>query len=144
MSNRLAVTGLVVGLVGGGLAGLALGISQTAGAATTPTTPPPAAASPATPSTPTAPSSTPFKSNEDPTHEKGESAAREAAENSGQIPAGGGHFAGGNGHSNEDPAHEKTESAARESQENAGPTAQAPAAQSPATQAPSSTTNPAG
>ena len=58
-----------------------------------------------------------FKSNEDPTHEKGESAAQEAAENSGQRPSGGGGF---NGHSNEDPTHEKSESAAREAAENAG------------------------
>jgi uncharacterized membrane protein len=56
-----------------------------------------------------------FKSNEDPTHEKGESAAQEAAENSGQRPFGGGF----NGHSNEDPTHEKGESAAREVAENA-------------------------
>ena len=56
-----------------------------------------------------------FKSNEDPTHEKGESAAQEAAENSGQRPFGGGF----NGHSNEDPTHEKGESAAREAAENA-------------------------
>jgi uncharacterized membrane protein len=57
-----------------------------------------------------------FKSNEDATHEKGETAAQEAAENSGQRP-----FAGGglNGHSNEDPTHEKGESAAREAAENA-------------------------
>jgi hypothetical protein len=58
-----------------------------------------------------------FKSNEDPTHEKGETAAQEVAENSGQRPFGGG---GLNGHPNEDPTHEKSESAAREAAENAG------------------------
>ena len=55
-----------------------------------------------------------FKSNEDATHEKSESAAREAAENSGQRP-----FGGGAGHSNEGPTHEKGETAAREAAENA-------------------------
>src|ERR1700693_4840650 len=57
-----------------------------------------------------------FKSNEDPAHEKGESAVQEAAENSGQRPFGGGF----NGHSNKDPTHEKGESAAREAAENTG------------------------
>jgi hypothetical protein len=56
-----------------------------------------------------------FKSNEDPTHEKGETAAQEAAENSGQRPFGGGF----GGHSNEDPTHEKGETAAQEAAENA-------------------------
>jgi hypothetical protein len=63
-------------------------------------------------------------SNEDPTHEKGESAQREADENSGKAFAGrgqGGHFT-----PNEDPTHEKGESAAREAQENAGRGATAP------------------
>ena len=55
-----------------------------------------------------------FKSNEDATHEKGETAAREAAENSGQRPFGNG------GHPNETAAHEAGESAAREAAENAG------------------------
>src|SRR5579859_369069 len=48
-----------------------------------------------------------FKSNEDPTHEKGESAAQEAAENNGTLHPGGGP---GGGPSNESPAHEATES----------------------------------
>lgn len=56
-----------------------------------------------------------FKSNEDATHEKGETAAQEAAENSGQRPFGGGF----GGHSNEDATHEKGETAAREAAENA-------------------------
>jgi hypothetical protein len=55
-----------------------------------------------------------FKSNEDATHEKGETAAQEAAENSGQRPGGNG------GHPNETAAHEAGESAAREAAENAG------------------------
>ena len=62
-------------------------------------------------------------SNEDPTHEKGESAQREADENSGKAFAG----RGRGGHTpNEDPAHEKGESAAREAQENAGQGSTAP------------------
>lgn len=57
-----------------------------------------------------------FKSNEDPTHEKGESAAREAAESNGTFRPGG---PGGPGNhpSNEDPTHEKSEPAAREAAE---------------------------
>jgi uncharacterized membrane protein len=59
-----------------------------------------------------------FKSNEDATHEKNESAAQEAAENNGTFrPGAGGHPCGG--HSNEDAAHEKTETAAQEAAENA-------------------------
>lgn len=47
-----------------------------------------------------------FKSNENPAHEKVDSAAQEAAENSGQRPFGGGF----NGQSNEDPTNEKSDS----------------------------------
>lgn len=59
-----------------------------------------------------------FKSNEDPTHEKGESAAQETAENNGTFhPAGpGGPWTG---HSNESASHEAGESATREAQESA-------------------------
>ena len=58
-----------------------------------------------------------FKSNEDPTHEKGESAAQEAAENNGTFHPG--HPGGnpGGGPSNESPAHEATESPSREASE---------------------------
>jgi hypothetical protein len=71
-----------------------------------------------TPSATTAPSGT-FQSNEDPTHEIGESAAHEANENSGNFHPGSGHG------SNEDPTHEGMESAQREAQEGTG---QAPSA----------------
>jgi len=68
-----------------------------------------------------------FHSNEDPAHEKTESAQREADENSGKVHFGSGrHHFGGAFHSNEDPTHEKTESAAREAQENAGQMPTAP------------------
>jgi hypothetical protein len=60
-----------------------------------------------------------FKSNEDPTHEKGESAAQEAAENSGTFHPGG-PGGPGPGKSNETAAHEAGESAAREAAENSG------------------------
>ena len=59
-----------------------------------------------------------FKSNEDPAHEKNESAAQEAAENNGTFhPGPGGLGAPGNHPSNEDPTHEKSETAAREAAE---------------------------
>jgi hypothetical protein len=65
----------------------------------------------------TSPATTP-KSNETAAHEKGESAAREAAENSGTFrPDGPGP---GPGHSNETSAHEAGEPAAREATENSG------------------------
>jgi Cu/Zn superoxide dismutase len=66
----------------------------------------------------TSPNAGGFHSNEDPTHEKGESAQREADENSGKAFAG--HGPGGHFTPNEDPTHEKGESAQREAQENAG------------------------
>jgi len=72
--------------------------------------------------TPTPSASGTFQSNEDPTHESGESSEREAAEDSGQFQPG--RHEGGHG-SNEDPTHESNESPEREAQEDAG---QAPAA----------------
>ena len=61
------------------------------------------------------------RSNEDPAHEKNESAAQEQAENNGTFrpggPGSGGHPCGG--HSNEDAAHEKSETAAQEAAEDA-------------------------
>ena len=58
-----------------------------------------------------------FKSNEDPTHEKGESAAQEAAENNGTFHPGHPGGGPGGGPSNESPAHEATESPSREASE---------------------------
>src|ERR1700730_12300900 len=94
------------------LVGIVLGATVLAKSAFTPASAAAAATSPPSPG---------FKSNEDPAHEKGESAAQEAAENSGQRP-----FGGGPGHSNETPAHEAGESAAREAAENAAPHATPP------------------
>jgi hypothetical protein len=59
-------------------------------------------------------------SNEDPTHEAGETAADETAENNGTARHHGGP-GGMRGGSNEDPAHEAAESPEREAQENAAP-----------------------
>jgi hypothetical protein len=59
-----------------------------------------------------------FHSNESASHESGESAAREKAEDNGT--AGPGRGPGGGGFPNEDPAHEKAESAAREKAEHDG------------------------
>jgi hypothetical protein len=74
-------------ILGSMIAGGAIGISlfgTAAGAQTTTTTTTPAATS--TPAPGTAPAPGTFKPNEDPTHEAGESAAREAQENAGQMP----------------------------------------------------------
>lgn len=65
-----------------------------------------------------------FKSNEDATHEKGESAAQEAAENSGTFHPGG--PGGPGGQSNETSSHEAGESAAREAAENAAKASPSP------------------
>ncbi len=53
-----------------------------------------------------------FKSNETASHEAGESAARETAENNGTFRPG-----GPGGHSNETPTHESQETAAQEAAE---------------------------
>jgi hypothetical protein len=66
----------------GGAVGAALFASSGASAQTTTTTPAPAATAPAN----GGPGSGTFHSNEDATHEAGESAAREAQENAGQVP----------------------------------------------------------
>jgi hypothetical protein len=99
----LLVAGICAALVAVGIAGSAAFATNAALAR------PNAAASPA-------PSQSPgtFKSNEDPAHEKGETAAQEAAENSGQRPGPGGCHA-----PNETAAHEAGETAAQEAAENA-------------------------
>jgi hypothetical protein len=114
ISHKLPL-GVAVGvaMLAAGAFGYALFTPASSGAQTT-TTVPASGASGAT----TTPRTGAFHSNEDPTHEKGESAQREADENSGKAFAGrgpGGHFT-----PNEDPTHEKGESAQREAQENAG------------------------
>jgi hypothetical protein len=111
MTNKRIMAATVGGslLAGGALALIMFGPSLAG--AQTPTTNPPAAAT-----TPPAASGNPgsFGSNEDPAHEAGESAEREAEENSGKAFHGGGHHG-----FNEDPAHEAGESPEREAQEHA-------------------------
>ena len=133
-ANPPALTTFAIGLAGGGLAGLALGISGFASAAPA-TSPSPSATSPAQP---TPKGGGTFTPNEDPTHESAESPEQEAAEDSGQAFRGGGH--GWRGGSNEDPAHEKAESPEREAQEDANSGGQAPATQAPSS-APSTPTS---
>jgi anti-sigma factor RsiW len=82
LGRRSAAAVTAVGLMTGGLLGGYV-VSHAATASTSPATP---AAGGSTSTGTTAPSGT-FHPNEDPTHEAGESAAREAQENSGQMPA---------------------------------------------------------
>jgi hypothetical protein len=82
--KALIAAGLVGTTLVGGATGAYLFANSTANAATTTTTP-----SNGNSSTPPASQAGPggtFHSNEDPTHEAGESAAREAQENAGQVP----------------------------------------------------------
>ena len=115
--NKLLAGGVaVLSISGGALAVAALNPFTAASAQDTGSTT-------STPSATTAPSAA--TSNEEATHEAGESADREAAEDSG-------HGHGGFGHgSNEDATHEAGESSAREAAEDAAK-APAPAASSTA------------
>src|SRR5438309_2568138 len=80
MSRRAIAAALMTGsLLTGGAVGATLFSASPSVAATTPTT----TASSGSSSTATAPATGTFKSNEDATHEAGESAAREAQENAG-------------------------------------------------------------
>jgi len=116
--RRAAIGVAAAGLVMGGAASgymvthAATATTQPSGVTTASSV---AAAATPTPST-TTPGTGTFHSNEGAAHEAGESAAREAQENSGTFVGG----AGGAFHPNESAAHEAGESAAREAQENAG------------------------
>ncbi len=142
MKKSVAAISLSAALIAGGAVGVALGLPGTSGAetpvdttavtaapstdaASTPT-PAAAAATPALAGDATDPAVGAATSNEDPTHETGESAAREADELSGNFHGGqhGDHLGGG---SNEDATHEASESPAREAEEDAAPAAQATA-----------------
>jgi hypothetical protein len=89
-----AVAGLVTAAIGGGALGATVVSAATSSAATTTTTTTPSTtnAPPGAPGTPGAqgfqggPRSGTFHSNENATHEKTESAQREAQENAGQFP----------------------------------------------------------
>jgi hypothetical protein len=110
-ARRIVTAGAIAGsmLVGGVIGAVLYGASTISAAAATPSPTPSASASPGAGT---------FKSNEDPTHEQGESATREADENSGKAFAGGRGGPGGHG-PNEDATHEAGESAAQEAAENA-------------------------
>ena len=90
MRMAIAAAAMAGSMLTGGVIGATV-FSVTSAAAASPT---PAATAPAQPgssgssgSSGSAASPGAFKSNEDPTHEAGESAAREAAEDAGQAPA---------------------------------------------------------
>jgi hypothetical protein len=116
MKKPIAAAAIAGSLLLGGGIGIAL-FGPSAANAQTPTD-----SSSSSGSTATAP-----KSNEDPTHEAGERASREADEDAGKV--GGGHGHG----SNEDPAHEATESSEREAQEGANAGSGATTAPAPST-----------
>lgn len=82
MRNTLVGAGLVGAMALGGAIGPVLFSAGSAGAATSST------ATPTTTSTAAAPASGQFHSNESASHEQGESAAREAAENNGTATYG--------------------------------------------------------
>jgi len=106
--------GAVVAIMTGSMACGALGAWLFAPSSGDAATNPPGSSSSASTSASTSAGGA-FHSNEDPAHEKGESAQREADENSGRVRPHDGSF-----RPNEDPTHEKNESASREAQENAG------------------------
>lgn len=118
LSRRAAVAmtagGLVIGGVAGGFIVTNAATSSSSSSSSTSTGSGSGAGSAA--ATP-APSASPkaFTPNENATHESGESAQREADENSGKITG-----PGGGGRPNEDPTHESSESTSRESAENSG------------------------
>lgn len=103
-SKQLAIGGLAIGLVAGGLFGLVLGATGSSSAQTTPTT---VAAAP----TAGADKGT-FTPNTDPAHEAAETPQHEADEKSGKFH--GGHDGG---RSNHDAAHEAAEDPARVAEE---------------------------
>ena len=82
--KAVIATAMVGSTIAGGALGAYLFTGSAATAQTTSTTTAPSAPSAAAPST-AAPGGT-FHPNEDATHEAGESAAREAQENAGQVP----------------------------------------------------------
>lgn len=90
--NRLKSAAIAAGILSSGLAGGMIGAFVTgANAAATTVSVAPAAATTTAATSPSAattaaPAAGAFKPNEDPTHEAGESAAREAQENAGQVP----------------------------------------------------------
>ncbi len=94
IKNRVAVIALAAGLVGGGAAGVALGLTTFAGAASDPSSSTtPSSSAPSSPNTP--------HSNENGTHEQSENPQREADENAGRV---GGHCPGRDGNDSTTPS----------------------------------------
>ena len=115
--NRIKVAAAAAALTGSAAFGAYATMSvMTAGAATPADVQNAGFVTVAAPASPGASPGT-FKSNEDATHEGGESAAREAAEDSGTAAPGGHAGVRPGGGSNEDPTHEGTESPQREAAE---------------------------
>ncbi len=134
--RKSVAAGAIAGsLLVGGAVGAAWFVPKLAGAQTTTT--PPTTAEPG--------NGTRFTSNEDPAHEAGESAEREATEDAGRGFEG--HHRGPNGQftSNEDTAHEASESAEREAAEDAAKagSTQAPPSNSDSPAAPTTPATPA-
>ena len=109
MKRSVVFASLLASVAAGSAAGLIWAIPNISSAASTPVT----TEAPLSSASTAAPGKS--KSNEDATHESGESAAREAAEDSGQFRGGFGDHHG----SNEDPNHEANEDPAREAAEGA-------------------------
>jgi hypothetical protein len=80
--KAVLATAMAGSMLGGGAIGVAVFGAGSGSAQTSSTTTAPAA----TPGATNAPPSGTFKPNEDPTHEKGESAQRETQETAGQVP----------------------------------------------------------
>jgi hypothetical protein len=84
MATAVTAPGLMVGGLAGGF--LIAHAATSTGTSSSPSTSTPSSSSPSTGTTATTPPAGTFHPNEDPTHESGESAAREAQENAGQRP----------------------------------------------------------
>ena len=82
LRNRFAAVAVALSIFAGGFAGGLIGATVASSGAVSTVALAASTTPAATPST----SSGKFVSNEDPTHEAGESAAREAQENAGQVP----------------------------------------------------------
>jgi hypothetical protein len=87
LSRRAAVVVTSSGLLAGGLAGgFLIARAATTDATTSPASTPSSSSGSSSSNAATTPAPGTFRPNEDPTHEAGESAAREAQENAGQRP----------------------------------------------------------
>ena len=86
LRNRFAAVAVALSLFAGGFAGGLIGATVASAVTSSGNVGTLALAASTTPSASPSTSGGKFVSNEDPTHEAGESAAREAQENAGQVP----------------------------------------------------------